>query len=313
MRTYISFLFTLILFSSCEKEKVNYPWQEINIPSDYDLTDIHFINNTEGFISSGETWEHGEILNTTDGGISWSNTVLSDFIIKGLDSDRDGTIQSCGHVGYYSKNFPYSNHTLPTYHQYDDLAVKPDGSQTVLIAGQAFNYSHITLLDENVQVISVDSFDRDMEVITYIDDNTIMACGSGLVIRSEDNGNTWNPLSLTGEFFKGISFPTETTGYMCGFGGSILKSTDGGQNWDYLRNGDKLLVSDKRFTALDFEDENHGYVVGLNGLCWRTIDGGNSWKIIKGLKDYDFTGVHVMQNKAFLIAFDGKLIEIIHS
>ncbi len=309
---YISFLLSLILLSSCKNERVDYPWREINIPTEYDLTDIHFMNDNEGFISAGETWEYGEILHTTDGGTNWTATPVSDYIIKGLDADENGNIQSCGHVGQFSKNFPYDNYTINTYYQHDDLAIKPDGSRTILIAGQAFNSSYITILDENVQIMSIDSFDRDLESITYIDDNLVMACGSGLVIRSEDNGQTWIPLPLTGEFFKEVQFPTENIGYMCGFGGSILKSTDKGRNWEYIRNGDRLLVSDKRFTSLDFENEDHGYIVGLNGLCWRTTDGGASWEIIKGLKGYDFTGVHVREEKALLIANDGKLIEIIH-
>ena len=65
---------------------------------------------------------------------------------------------------------------------------------------------------------------------------------------------------------------TRIQGWICGEGGLILKTTDGGANWDSLASGTTEHLSD-----IYFYDINIGYVVGFGGTIIKTTDGGLSW------------------------------------
>ena len=68
----------------------------------------------------------------------------------------------------------------------------------------------------------------------------------------------------------GISAPGATnTIYVCGDGGMLLKSSNGGDMW-HLFTG---LVS-RRLKAVSFSDANHGFAVGDSGIILHTNNGG---------------------------------------
>ena len=72
--------------------------------------------------------------------------------------------------------------------------------------------------------------------------------------------------------FAGIDFVDPNNGWAVGISGTILHTTDGGQNWFSQINGTSEL-----FHAVDFIDLNNGWVTGRNGTLLRTTDGGNNW------------------------------------
>ncbi len=75
--------------------------------------------------------------------------------------------------------------------------------------------------------------------------------------------------------FSSIYFIDDSTGWMTCADGKILKTTDGGNNWDYYQYGstDDILL----LTGLDFTDEQNGWCVGYRGLVLHTTDAGETW------------------------------------
>jgi len=69
--------------------------------------------------------------------------------------------------------------------------------------------------------------------------------------------------------------------------GTILRTTDGGRNWN-LRNPDTTLVN---FTAVTFIDNNTGIVVGEGGAIYKTTDGGLTWTQKPSRTDYTLNAV----------------------
>ncbi|MCH8903840.1 MAG: T9SS type A sorting domain-containing protein [Bacteroidetes bacterium] len=69
-----------------------------------------------------------------------------------------------------------------------------------------------------------------------------------------------------------VHFPVQDTGYVVGFNGTILKTTDGGTSWNSLNSG----TSDS-FWSVHFINASEGYVVGPPGTILKTVDGGLSW------------------------------------
>jgi photosystem II stability/assembly factor-like uncharacterized protein len=85
--------------------------------------------------------------------------------------------------------------------------------------------------------------------------------------------DTWAPVtnSFSANLIR-VDFPTTSTGYICGSGGTVLKSTDGGQSWSALTSG-----TTQSLYVVEFLDENTGYVGGDGNTLLKTTDGGQTW------------------------------------
>lgn len=70
----------------------------------------------------------------------------------------------------------------------------------------------------------------------------------------------------------GLSFADEKNGWAVGQYGTILKSTDGGLNWQYQRSG-----TQEHLNAIYAVSPQSAYAVGTAGLLIHTTDGGESW------------------------------------
>lgn len=80
-----------------------------------------------------------------------------------------------------------------------------------------------------------------------------------------------NPLPQGNEL-RSTYFLNSQTGFACGYGGTILKTTNGGTNWSILKSDVfKILFS------VYFTDINTGYVSGESGIIFKTTNGGTNW------------------------------------
>jgi len=88
-----------------------------------------------------------------------------------------------------------------------------------------------------------------------------------------------------GNTLKSIQFVSSLIGYAAGDGGTVLKTTNGGQTWGRLNTG---TLDD--LNALFFTDTDTGYAVGENyemeGFIIKTTDGGGSWFLLPGSYGY---------------------------
>ncbi len=103
--------------------------------------------------------------------------------------------------------------------------------------------------------------------------------------------------------FYGIKFFNQSTGYVIGSGGTILKNTTGSNNWTTI-NGN--TVND--LYGMYFFDVNHGYIVGAGGLIMNSTDGGATWTHIVADNRYALRSItFVNQNTGFLVGDQGEL------
>lgn len=83
----------------------------------------------------------------------------------------------------------------------------------------------------------------------------------------------WESLySGTSNFVTSVYFTNIDTGWCCGFGGTILKTTDGGNTWDPELSG---TIND--LYCIFFINPDTGYTVGSAGTILKTSDGGTNW------------------------------------
>jgi len=97
------------------------------------------------------------------------------------------------------------------------------------------------------------------------------------VWATADGGATWVrrvlpdiPGAYAG--YNDIDFPAGQTGWAVGDSGRIVKTVNGGEDWNRQKSG--VLAE---LTAVDFVSTSVGYAVGKGGCVLRTSDGGAHW------------------------------------
>lgn len=87
--------------------------------------------------------------------------------------------------------------------------------------------------------------------------------------------NGWQPQEapIGGVGLTAIQFVNRRTGWIVGYSGTILHTTDGGQNWRTQRSG-----TDGYLLDMHFADRYRGWAVGQEGIILRTTDGGAFWQ-----------------------------------
>ena len=111
----------------------------------------------------------------------------------------------------------------------------------------------------------------------------ILSCYAQSGWQNLNSGTTRN--------LKGLYFLNEQVGWVCGEGGLIKKTTDGGNSWFIQRDGGNHLYN------IQFVDENIGFALGggdpppTSPILLKTTDGGNSWTVLNTTSPYTLVGL----------------------
>jgi photosystem II stability/assembly factor-like uncharacterized protein len=94
----------------------------------------------------------------------------------------------------------------------------------------------------------------------------VQALAAEIVWTKQNSGMT------TLQTLLDVHFIDANTGWVVGYGGTILKTTNGGVTWTPQVSG-----TTAKLNAVDFYDANHGWVVGDGGIIRATTNGGVTW------------------------------------
>lgn len=151
--------------------------------------------------------------------------------------------------------------------------------------------------------------------ISGIGNKLWLAGSSGLIIFSQDFGESWHLLTpMPSGTIYSLAFPSSLVGYAAGFDGVLLRTTDGGQKWSggYLSVGKTTL----NIQSIFFLNENVGYAACSYQMVAKTTDGGATWSaIINDTTSATTTsyGVHfVNENLGFVVGKIGAGIDVIY-
>ena len=95
--------------------------------------------------------------------------------------------------------------------------------------------------------------------------------GDQFYATSSNGGNAWSP-TMTSSTARAVDFVSATTGWLCGDGGIIKKTTDGGATWTDQTSGTTLGLH-----GINFINTNEGWACGFTGTILHTTDGGTTW------------------------------------
>jgi hypothetical protein len=85
-------------------------------------------------------------------------------------------------------------------------------------------------------------------------------------------------------------FVNASLGYAVADSGKIIKTSDGGTNWQYLNSG-----TNKKLNSVFFINDSVGFAAGDSGIIIRTTNGGQNWS-------KDITGVTTSFSKIFFVS-----------
>ncbi len=122
---------------------------------------------------------------------------------------------------------------------------------------------------------------------------------------------TWSPQpnpesEVTGrepQSFRAVSFPDVNNGWAVGRGGTILATTDGGENWV-----SQVSNTTQDLQGVSFVDANNGWAVGFGGTILATTDGGATWVAQDSgvVGDHQFRAVHFVDaNNGWAVGYLG--------
>jgi len=117
---------------------------------------------------------------------------------------------------------------------------------------------------------------NNLESISFADPDhgwaTVIDDVSPFIAHTENGGYNWTEQLRDMEYYRSICFVNDDIGWAVGNGGAMVRTVDGGENWDPIESG----TSSSLFSVW-FLDENVGYAVGASGTIIRTTDGGDTW------------------------------------
>jgi len=198
-----------------------------------------FVSEEIGFVSGGSSTE-GDLLKTTNGGVTWTK----------LSFDPGERFYS---VHFLDENVGYAGTT------------GPNGLYKTTNGGENW-----TQLNTGTGVSSSIIYD-----IKFYDTNLGFAMYSnGAVARTTDGGATWTSVSANWGNAAGynIFIVDASTIYICGAGGRISKSNNGGASFFQLPS-----LGTATLYYLHFFDANTGYIAASGGRLFKTTDGGSSF------------------------------------
>ena len=113
---------------------------------------------------------------------------------------------------------------------------------------------------------------------------SLVAIGEhGIILISHDDGQSWTQQqSPTDVLLTAASFADDRHGLVVGHDGTILRTADGGQQWQLVQRD---LDAGPLLTVALAADGQHGVAGGAYGLLLVTADGGATWRKAKVTDD----------------------------
>jgi photosystem II stability/assembly factor-like uncharacterized protein len=100
------------------------------------------------------------------------------------------------------------------------------------------------------------------------------------LVRTFSGGRQWGTIS--GEAVNGfgeISFINRLDGWATGSKGSVWKTTNGGEVWEFIAKLDPHSERGFIATQAKFIDKDHGWILEVPHYLWQTKDGGKHWQV----------------------------------
>jgi len=256
-------------------------WEVKNSGTSNNLNGVYFISSLKGWAVG----ENGTILNTTDGGETWSfQTGASPYNLRdvlfvsgkgwivGHGISPNGIVFTSSDEGVNWLTPGPLAFPTPPYALERAFFLDPNNGWLAGNNGNIYhtvdggNYWWNQQLNPGITEALSDVYFRSS--------GKGWATGStGRILITVDTGSTWSPVSLTGGSLYGVWFVDDFNGWTVGAGGVVFYSTDGGSTWGTQTSG----VPTNLYSVC-FVDSGTGWACGAGGTIINTTDAGAFWQ-----------------------------------
>ncbi|MDA3871743.1 MAG: YCF48-related protein, partial [Candidatus Marinimicrobia bacterium] len=292
-------------------------WHEISLPLESynsDISDIKFFNSSNGMI----VCNNGQIAKTTDGGNNWTEVTSptteglneiyfvdtnngyivgdSKTVLKTTNGGSSWTVASTVSSSYDDYLNVYFTDVNTGYTTTDNGVYKTtDGGANWTSVFYQYDY-YIHTLDkrdgfayaftagghlfktsdnwENHSVINSQASEI-INAVDFVDiHNGIAVDSDGNIMRTTDGGENWELIDSGCSSLYDVQYLDANDVIAVGNGGEVLKSTNNGATWSSISTAD---IPTNTLYGFDAPSANVFYVVGYNGTIVKSSDGGTNW------------------------------------
>ncbi len=240
--------------------------------------------------------------------LNWIKTEsFSDKRLFGIDCNAFSCV-AVGQDGYFYEYTEEEGWNFVRLSHWDfQRAVSNTVNNIVTVSGKSFEDGHISHLNSSNEVDTIHTIAAQLQDVAAVDTNTFVAVGYGTILRSTDGGYDWNRIDQEGDFYHSVDFWDQNHGIIVGQAGSILLSDDGGKNWNTVKKPASLSSNRTQFLSVKYINSSTIYIVGDEGLLWRSTDGGNSWDDFKVNTDKNLNDLAELAGNLYVIGDNGYL------
>lgn len=285
-------------------------WVLVDFPEQEVLNSITFPGTDTGYIAGN--W--GIVAKTTNAGLNWIiQTTGVSQIIRSIHFPNNNT-------GYFVGNFGTSYKTTNGGENWISMNIPGNlssvyflNNNTGFIGGEN---TKLKTTNGGVNWTSINIPVSSYSKIYFYDNVKGYILSGKSIYMTIDSGNTWDSIftynGVQGASFSSIFFPSANIGYasmvysnMFNNGSIILKTTNGGNDWQQMYQGYTHYIS-----KMYFKNNNAGITVseGSLGYVFYTTNGGFNWHqsfwTDYGLKDVVFT----TPETGFIIGGEGSIL-----
>ena len=241
-------------------------WQEFTSDTLPPLSDICMNRSGTGFAAGGEC-----ILMTTDNGKTWS-TVLRNH-------------------GWFFQSVSYDG---------ENEVMATDLLGRIAVSGDNGAHWNLRTGITTCQLCSVcNPGQQEPAIVVGLMNSTQHQYG--IILRSVDNGNTWDSIPYTGSLLPCSVIRGQYKNHFIAAGGNtIMRSTDGGSTWKQSFYDPAVMLTD-----VSISTSGYGFAVGQNGCLLKTTNEGNTWMNETKFTEEMLLSVFMESEKrAFVTSFD---------
>ena len=234
---------------------------------------VYFVDESTGWAVGGGTFGNTKIAKSTDGGVTWvgqaSDTGTSILYDLSFIDDQTGWIVGAGG-------------TVIRTTDGGQTWVNQDSGTTVVLRAVHFvdaqtgwigRQNGVMRTDDGGQTWTVqDTGGGNFQHLHFLDANVGWAIGLQHIMFTANGGQNWTRLAQNRlQPTTSAYFLDPLAGFGSGTGGNVLRTADGGDNWNYIAG------EVNTFHSMSFISANTGWGVGPRRSVFRTTDGGLSW------------------------------------
>jgi len=276
------------------------------------LTSIHFTDEKNGIAVGGNTWKRGIKLSTSDGGINWSRDSLYDKQLFALCKSTSQNEFFASGIDQRLYQFSFQLTQIFKFGEYafyrGMTALKQN--KIILVGGESFGTGYMHQLDPLTLTYSnLLSLPRELDAIVSFDSLRMIVAGWGILLSSDDGGQSWDSTILH-EHWRDLHAFDQESAVAAGINGSIIMTRDAGKNWTHLRKGNSIFVKDLPLRSIAFKNHLDGMAAGENGIVIKTRDGGKSWIELEDLPRINYLDIFIQSGSYWLCGSEGVIIRI---